>query len=164
MACGLYGSTRDPRAGASRGPHQVQSSRANSDWTTSPRTAGPAALGSQGPGCNVWASLWTGSPRETHGMGKGLENRAGPRRGEWLVVRPIALGIAGEESSQGAWGVGVNVSSGVQEIPHLLIFCISLHDSSEPCATHPYLSPSDGLGKKLKLHRVFCLFVLGWGH
>ena len=84
-------------------------------------------------------------------MGKGLENSAGPRRGERLVVRPIALGIAGEESSQGAWGVGVNVSSDVQEIPHLLIFCISLHDSSEPPATHPSLSPSDGLGKKLKL-------------
>ena len=96
-------------------------------------------------------------------MGKGLENSAGPRRGERLVVRPIALGIAGEESSQGAWGVGVNVSSDVQEIPHLLIFCISLHDSSEPPATHPSLSPSDGLGKKLKLHLVFVCFCFFWG-
>ena len=94
-------------------------------------------------------------------MGKGLENRAGPRRGERLVGRPIALGIAGEESSQGAWGDGVNVSSGVQEIPHLLIFCVSLYDSSEPRATHPSLSPSDGLGEKLKLHCVFCLFFGG---
>lgn len=86
-------------------------------------------------------------------MGKGLENRAGPRRGERLVVRPITLGIA-EENSQGAWDVGVNISSGVQEIPHLLIFCISLYDSSEPRETHPSLSPPDGLGKKLKLHCI----------